>query len=192
MAMTMSRRSYEAIEKTFSLHTMTLPAFCAKQGVEHKTVERDTKSGKAQRICIIAKVTQKIEISNDLLSISYDVQTGWTYAFLCGDGLLHDRWGDRHFGSQMKQLLETVLAASDLWDNPMLLPFCLLHKCIYRIRVSSSINDVSMTGIESNLGVTQAGAAGLVGDRYDWPLSVRNVSFYFELSKPDNRLIPNK
>ena len=191
MAMTMSQRSYEAIEKAFSLHVATLPCFCAKQGVEYSTVERDPKSGKAQRIFITAKVTQKIEISNDLLSLSYDVQTGWTYAFICGDGLIHDRWGDRHFGSQVKQLIEAVLAGPDLWDNPLLLPFCLLHKCIYRIRISSGINDVTMTGIENQLGVTNAGGAGLT-DRDNWPLSVCNIQFGLTLSKSDTRSIPSK
>ena len=176
MAMTISRRSYEAVEKAFSLHPVTLPSFCAKLGVEYRTVERDKQSGKARRIFIIAKVTQKIEISNDLLSLSHDVRTGWTYAFLCGDGTILERWGDQHYGSQLKQLVDAVLAATSLWNNPLLLPFCLLHKAIHRIRVSSGINDVSMTGIENDLGVTHAGGSGLLGNRQRWPLDVGRPS----------------
>ncbi|OCT47605.1 hypothetical protein CLCR_03626 [Cladophialophora carrionii] len=92
--MTISRDAFEAIEAEFHLHEATLPAFLKEAGslLMHRVNGQNEETTKVQ---IVLKVVQHMEISNCLLSLTYDVASNWTDAFICGDGIIFERICDR-------------------------------------------------------------------------------------------------
>lgn len=95
--MTISRNAFEKVESAFDLHDATLPAFFDHDGsfMLQKTTDE---GGATTKIHIVVKAVQKVEISNCLLSLTYNVASGWTDAFIRGDGILFKRRTDRVYG----------------------------------------------------------------------------------------------
>ena len=170
--MTLSRYAFEAIETRFDLHESTLPAFFTHEGSYSQLVPYKSESVDIKRLHLVVKATQKVEIANYLLSLCYDTSTGWTYAFICGDGVLYPRREDRSYGYQEDQLLDSILGSPSLWDNPLFIPHVLMQNYMERLNISARSVDIDMIALENELAVTHAGGAGRSVDMARWPQDV--------------------
>ncbi|RMZ88289.1 hypothetical protein DV736_g4472, partial [Chaetothyriales sp. CBS 134916] len=123
---------------------------------------------------MVVKVTQKVEIANMIVSLTYDVQTAWTDVFICGDGIVLARPGDDRYGWQGEQLMNAIALCGDahMWTNPMLVPLAVLQMCARRLLTRTDTLEERVVMIENHLGVTFAGRAGTDQDRPDWPMDI--------------------
>jgi hypothetical protein len=170
---TISRDAYEGVEAAFDLHAATLPAFHDNGGRFSMHYSRGS-DGKLQKIYIVVKVVQKVEIANCLLSLTYDVASKEINAFLCGDGIVVPRGCDQEVGQQGVQWLDAIRdAGPDMWTNPLTLPTILLQVCAMRTLVRTTTYEHWLVDIENHLGVTFAGMAGNRGDRPLWPMDIK-------------------
>lgn len=150
--MTISRDAFETIEASFDLHPATLVAFAQLGGSMASFIEEDGGSG---RIRLVVKACQKRQLGNFMLSLTYDIPTRSTDAFICGDGAAIARNFDTFFGSQQDQITELVLASSNIWANPLLIPTIMLQNYIYRFEMYSRTTSLDMLALEHQLGVTK-------------------------------------
>ncbi len=169
--MTISRTSFELIESAFKLPTATLPSFALVSGVCSEHVVHDPKTGAITRLAIVVKANQKVEIANYLLSLTHDFVTGWTTAFICGDGVIQLRRCDGAIGSQLLQIVGLLKSSIGLSTHPLFLPTVLLHVYYQRTATRTRTLEHQLVKLENELGVTFAGAAGLNRDRpqENWP-----------------------
>ena len=169
--MTISRTSFELIESAFKLPIATLPAFVLVSGVCSENITHDPKTGAINRLSIVVKANQKVEIANYLLSLTHDFVTGWTTAFICGDGVIQLRGCDRTYGSQLLQIVDLVKSSTGLSTHPLFLPTALLHVYYQRTAKRTRTLEYQLIELENELGVTFAGGAGLNLDepQENWP-----------------------
>ena len=172
--MTMPRRVLEIIEAEFDLHDATLPSFFDYGGRYSIYRSRDD-SGKVIKLHIVVKATQKVEVANYLLSLTYDVATRWTDAFLCGDGVVISRRIDEEYGHLEQQLLEAIAGGgAELWTNPMLLPTVIFQVCANRALSRVYTVESRLVSVENELGVTFAAWSGdSTRDRSNWPMDIK-------------------
>ena len=167
--MTISKHAYEQIHRAFGLHDATLPAFFTVGGAFSSFLDRKPRAGTPPALRVVVRATQKVEIANWTLSLRHDLETGWTYAFLCGEGVIHDRPVDAVYGSHRGQLLALIRDGIREWDNPLFLPCCLLQCYTWRLETRSAKSNRDMNDVESEIGVTYAAGSGLDGERDIWP-----------------------
>lgn len=120
----------------------------------------------------ILKAPQKYEIANYGLSVSFDVATGWTNAFLYGESvtdtawkaLARDKsnnmttertWAYTSPAAQLKKLLQTSTLP---WNHPLLLPCALMadHSARMQAFCEGELTKEVMA-IERVLGVVRIG-----------------------------------
>ncbi|MCJ1334218.1 hypothetical protein MMC10_010925 [Thelotrema lepadinum] len=172
--MAMSRSAFETVEHAFGLHSATITALFRQRGVHSSFVEKKPGSDEVRRLRIVVKATQKLDIGNYLLSLSYDVSTGWINALICGYGMLHEREEDKFFGFQLKQLTDAIISSPMLWSNPLFLPYVAFQIYLQRIEVCSDLRDIDMIELEEKLGVTRAGGARVKARRGEWLEAIDN------------------
>lgn len=161
---------FEAIENDFDLHAATLPAFTDNGGCFSLFSHRDS-DGNLQKLHIVVKSVQKVEITNCLISLTYDVASRWTNAFACGDGLILETPSDETYGKQQEQLLETCACVNEqLWSNPLLIPVALLQMCTRRASTRTKTLEQRLHGVERALGVVNAGWVVIDRNRPQWPM----------------------
>ena len=179
--MTMSRQAFEMIESEFKLHAATLPTFIRHRGAFFCPLVEHPRTSSPRYVHVVVKAAQKVEVGNYLLSMSFDVSTGWTNALICGYGVVHERTQDKEFGPQMKQLVDAITASSVAWDNPLILPFIILENYNQRVEISADLIDIDMVKLENKLGATFAGEAGLSLEREKWLQTVDPKEMIVEL-----------
>ena len=170
--MTMSKHAFQAIEGAFGLHPATLPSFLYHRGTMSYFTNREPGTGAVRRLQLVVKACQKVEVANYLLSLSFDVATGWTHAFICGYGVLRARQVDNEYGFQLDQLRDAITASPEAWCNPLFLPFILLHNYTQRIEVAADFIDMATIKLEFKLGATQFAKARLDMNREKWLRSI--------------------
>lgn len=186
--MTISRMSFELIESAVKLPTATLPSFALVSGVCSERVIHDPKTGAITRLSVVVKANQKVEVANYLLSLTHDFITGWTTAFICGDGVIKLRECDRIYGSQLLQIIGLVKSSTRLSTHPLFLPTALLHVYHQRTEKRTCTLDYQLIELENELGVTFAGGAGWSVDepQDNWPeyIDVKNTTIGLHSTTP--------
>lgn len=157
--MTISRASFELIESTFELSPATIPSFFHHSGVFSKSITKGTKENPNARLSIVIKAHQKVQVANYLLSLSHDIKSGWTYAFLCGDGAIKNRKTvpKDPYGLQLDQIVNLIKSTVRFWNDPMLLPAILLKNYCQRTEKYIELLQDTLALSEEELGVTTAG-----------------------------------
>lgn len=179
----LSRHAFELIESAFSLSPLTVPSLESDPGTYSRFLEyTGDDTSKLRRIrkslifvrCqyaaadspdTILKAPQKREIFNWGLSLSYDVETSMTTAFLYGTGLHHlssdgCRPQNQNRGRcPIVALVQSIKAGFLAWDHPMLLPCLFLSEHLNRIIFFTTHGKVltETVDIEAQLGVTKVG-----------------------------------
>ena len=176
----MSKESYALIEEAFHLPAATLESIHHYQGVysDYMTYTADTENEErlgrlSLNSCdwvyhllryvacpgIVIKVPQKIPIANYVLSLSHNLSTGWTTAFIHGDRamvLASDGREDK-VSTISEQIRALILAAPTLWTHPMLIPTIILKNYMNRAEVFGWTLDDEVLILENSIGVTFAG-----------------------------------
>ena len=100
-------------------------------------------------------VPQKIQIANYVLSLSHNLVTGWTTAFIHGDHVLAASHSEEVTISE--QIRALIAATPTLWAHPLLLPTILLKNYNNRAEVFTRMLDDQVLTLEYSIGVTFAG-----------------------------------
>lgn len=170
--MTIRKTMFEAIEKDFDLHDATLPAFTNNGGCFSIFCQRD-RSGDLRKLQVVVKSVQKVEITNCLISLTYDVANRWTDAFACGDGLILESHSDETYGKQQEQLLNAcACVGKHMWSNPLLVLVALLQMCSRRALTRTKTLEQRLHGVERALGVVNAGWVVINRHRPHWPMDI--------------------
>lgn len=170
--MTIRKGIFEALEKTFDLHDATLPAFTDDGGCFSMYSYRGA-GGELEKLKIVVKSVQKVEITNSLVSLTYDVATRWTDAFACGDGLILGQRSEATYGKQEAQLLDACASVDEhMWANPLLLPVALLQMCTRRALTRTKTLESRLHNVERALGVVNAGSVKIDRERPLWPMDI--------------------
>lgn len=104
------------------------------------------------------KVPQKIQIANYTLSLSHDLSTGWTTAFIHGNYVLAALHSEEDKSSTISEQIRALIAATPaLWAHPLLLPTILLKNYKNRAEVFTQMLDDQVVTLEHSIGVTFAG-----------------------------------
>lgn len=161
----MSPASFQLIEDGFKLPAATLQAAFQNEGVCSRRFVYFPGTREVNRIEILVKAAQKVDIANYLLSLSYEVSTGSTTAFILGDGITTPPDGRPYearrpgatlgsFGeSQSKQIRALIGAAVGFWRHPMLLPVILIQSHFFRMEAFSSFLGDAVLELEHAIGV---------------------------------------
>ncbi|KIW09022.1 hypothetical protein, variant [Verruconis gallopava] len=179
----MTKSAFIEAEKVLDLHLATLPSFLVANGTRSRYLTKN-ESGQLLKINLVLKAPQKYEIANYGLSVSFDVQTGWTTALLYGESVTSTAWhamGRSATGSsgrtssweyfspadQMLKLLQTSLLP---WNHPLLLPCALMSDHLARMRAfcEGELTKEVME-IERELGVVRVGKRSEHGMSGLWP-----------------------
>lgn len=172
LGMTIRKDIFEAIEREFQLHDATLPAFIDSGGCFLLYIHRNS-IGDLEKVQIVVKAVQKVEITNCLVSLTYDVRNSWTNAFACGDSLILGQQSDEIYGNQQTQLLDALACGGKhMWTNPLLVPIALFQMCTMRTRTRTGTLEKRLHGIERALGVVNAGSVVIKDKRPQWPLDI--------------------
>lgn len=138
---------------------------------------------------IVIKANQKHEVANYGLSLSYDIKTKVTTAFLYGCHVttqctIYKRNKHPELSPQLGQLCDEINAMSDLWSHPLVLPVALLvnhfNRLAYRANV---VLDTKILKLEKALGQTWAGrlrsgcTAFSQSDRFTQELKISDAAF---------------
>lgn len=109
----------------------------------------------------MVKVPQKIQIANYVLSLSHNLSTGWTTAFIHGDHVLAASHSEADKSSTISEQIRALIAATPtLWAHPLLLPTILLKNYKNRAEVFTRMLDDQVVNLEHSIGVTFAGRLG--------------------------------
>lgn len=104
------------------------------------------------------KVPQKVQIANYVLSLSHNLSTGWTTAFIHGDHVLAAPHSEEDKTSTISEQIRALIAATPaLWAHPLLLPTILLKNYKNRAEVFTRMLDDQVVSLEHSIGVTFAG-----------------------------------
>jgi hypothetical protein len=168
LGLSMSERAYKAVEAKFNLHPATLSALCHTNGSFAHFVVRDPHR-QAQHLQMVVKVHQKVEIANYALSMSHNIQTGWTTAMICGHGAVRPRSCDDYYGAQLQQIGDAITSNMQLWTNPLFLPTILFQNYADRVDFRERTTQEHLIEVENKLGVTEAGRARQEHNMEKWP-----------------------
>ena len=104
------------------------------------------------------KVPQKIQIATYVLSLSHNLSTGWTTAFINGNYVLAASDGREDKSSTIsEQIRALIIATPTLWADPLLLPTILLKNYKNRAEIFTRMLDDQVVNLEHSIGVTFAG-----------------------------------
>ncbi|KAK0622596.1 hypothetical protein B0T14DRAFT_150500 [Immersiella caudata] len=175
----MSQRSYLLLEKEFALSRATLPILCRSSGLEYHRLSFPSSNDQTQPLpllSIILKHPQMYQLGNLGLSLSHNLTTSTTLAFLHGWSLFTFQnavTGKRQVShaERIHQLLEPSVS---LWKHPLLLPTLIFQEHLTRCEdfVTRGLSE-RVRGIEMDLGVTRSGR--LVGTETALPEVIREL-----------------
>lgn len=173
--MRMPRSAYEHLEAVFHLSPATLSSFCLHSGsFSSHSVHKSGDQGQQQRLNLVLKVPQKIQIANYILSLSHHIQSGWTTAFICGEGAANRDDGAlpnlrAYQVDHIRALLEVSVG---LWASPFLIPTALMFNHCHRTRSYTRRLEGELTALERHIGVTYAGQSYSLQELDTWPEGV--------------------
>ncbi|KAF2094443.1 hypothetical protein NA57DRAFT_80251 [Rhizodiscina lignyota] len=174
-----TRETYEALETAFNLPAATLPSFDSDAGAHSRYFEYgDTPDSPLERIGIVIKASQKREIGNFGISMSYDPLTCTTTALLYGtnvcvcdnvsvdhaDGTALNRADTSQFilspqadtaPIRNPEILNILKRAIRAWDHPLILPCAFVSYHMRRAKWFAEHGKVQNEthNIENRLGV---------------------------------------
>jgi hypothetical protein len=156
----------------FNLPAATLQAAFQNEGVCSRRFVYFPGTRKVKRIETLIKAAQKVDIANCLLSLSHEVSTGSTTAFILGDGVTTSpifrtieaaRPGALLRSSstaQSRPIKALIEATASFWAHPMLLPVLLLQNHFFRAEAFSSFLDDAVLELEHVIGVAFPSKSG--------------------------------
>jgi hypothetical protein len=119
---TINQETYELLESKFNLHAATIPSLFLTWGVWSKHGTLDD-SGGISPLSVVIKMSQKVEIANHLLSLTYDFKTRSTTAFLCGGGsALYRLETDKVLDWQLEQIKSLLKSSHRSWGSSSAAP----------------------------------------------------------------------
>lgn len=172
----MLEQTLDKLEETFHLHPATLQSLLSAAGTFSKHTDRDDDDpAKTKRVQVLLKVPQKYEIANYGLSISFDVHSRMTTAFLLGESVTNfvyerqkaidpSQIPEHEHTSPFNRLVEYLKNSSLSWDHLLLLPSALLSDHLIRTRAFCEVRlskkvyqmeksiDVTHVGLRNNFG----------------------------------------
>ncbi|EXJ75419.1 uncharacterized protein A1O5_02115 [Cladophialophora psammophila CBS 110553] len=167
----MSRDSFALIEQAFRLSDTTAQDLFFSNGGYSRFTERDSSTAKIKYLKVAIQARRKLEVGDCVLSVCHCCETGWTYGFLCGEGVVESnkRFGEVALASVMLNLLRPCL---HLRSHVLLLPAMLLK--IYSMRIVSFMyKQLSrLNDLEDEIGVTNAGRCEVKRSLEHWPHDV--------------------
>ncbi|EKG17621.1 hypothetical protein MPH_05069 [Macrophomina phaseolina MS6] len=152
-----SRESYLRMEKDFRLSPATLPYF--KNSSYNHAWQRNTSEGRNDLV-LIAKPPSNGLIVAPSLSLTHDLDTSTTTAFLYGPNLLSTSSNTaRSDGVPQIALLREILeACTSLWAHPLLLPTALLAVCVDQTQAFCSQEiEGKFNRVDEGLGIMAGG-----------------------------------
>ncbi|ERF74519.1 hypothetical protein EPUS_03957 [Endocarpon pusillum Z07020] len=171
-ALQMSYASFERVEEVFDLSPATLPSLFKYAGVHYRSYKRHAHSNKVESLKMIVKATQKVEISDALLSLSHTFDTQWTTAILCGRGFVVRQNIDDSYGLRLDHILALTESFTEYWTHPLFLPAALLQNLCHRTGISTGLLNERLIDLENDIGVTFAGKAGHGRSLEKWPADI--------------------
>ncbi|KAL4781291.1 hypothetical protein BJX76DRAFT_21452 [Aspergillus varians] len=159
----MSYEAFQLVESRFHLHPATLPSLEVSTGTFSKHFGND--AHQSNRISIILKAPQKFEIGNHMLSLTHDVGSRWTTAFLAGESIVDSAIYVQDtlplpFGhlSPCAVIRAYLMPSAGLWRHPFTLPCIILTNHLRRLQQFCTADlTPSVMYIEEKLGVTRVG-----------------------------------
>lgn len=168
----MSYASFKRVEDVFDLSPATLPSLFKHAGVHYRSYKRHAHSNKVESLKMIIKATQKVEISDALLSFSHSFDTQWTTAILCGRGFVVRQNIDDSYGLRLDHILALTRSFTEYWAHPLFLPAAMLQNLCHRTGISTGLLNEKLTDLESDIGVTFAGQARHGRSLENWPADI--------------------
>lgn len=171
-ALQMSYASFKRVEEVFDLSPATLPSLFKYAGVHYRSYKRHAHSDKVESLKMVIKATQKVEISDALLSFSHSFDTQWTTAILCGRGFVVRQNIDDSYGLRLDHILALTRSFTEYWTHPLFLPAALLQNLCHRTEISTGLLNAKLIDLESDIGVTFAGQARHGRSLENWPADI--------------------
>ena len=168
--LSISKESFLLVEDAFNLHPATIPSLFRHGGVFFKQISYDSRQDEPERVNIVVKACQKVEVANYLLSFSHHLPTGVTTAFICGDGAMEPRDFDQE--PQFDHILTLIRSSVSLWTHPMFLPTVLLQNHWRRTENRSNSLGDAVPELEGNMGVSSAATTAHIEAAADWPMNI--------------------
>ncbi|KAL4950666.1 hypothetical protein BDW69DRAFT_187160 [Aspergillus filifer] len=174
----MSHEAFEMVESIFRLHPATLPALEVAAGTFSRHFHHGTHEN--TKLSLIFKAPQKYEIGNHMLSLTHDLNSGWTTALLAGESIVTSALEVENMVplplaslSPCVIIKAYLMSTPALWADPLTLPCIILTNHLRRLHKFCT-DDLTpcVMRIEQQLGVTRVGrrnSEGLsritIGDR---------------------------
>ena len=171
-ALQLSYASFQRVEEFFDLSPATLPSLFKYAGVHYRSYKRHAHSNRVESLKVIVKATQKVEISDVLLSLSHNSDTQWTTAILCGRGVVGRQSLDDTYGFRLDHILALAESFTNYWTHPLFLPAVLLQNLCHRTGIFTASLNRTLTELERDIGVTFAGRSGHQRSLERWPADV--------------------
>jgi len=174
----MAEATLDLLEEKLHLHSATLQTLLPATGTFSKhTVRDEDDSTKVRRIQILLKVPQKYEIANYGLSISFDVRSRVSTAFLFGESVTNFIYNKHRSTGQstapntpeqespFTRLVEYLKHSCLPWDHPLLVPSALMADHFTRTRVYCEVSLAkTVYQMERDIDVTQVGLRNDFGE----------------------------
>lgn len=173
----MSQDSYFLVEDAFLLAKSTIPALFGTAGNYSRFVEEDATTGEIKYLKVLIQGRRKLGVADCLLSLCHCHGTGWTYGFICGEGVVHPA-ENFNAGPLVNSILDLLNPCLHFRSHALLAPVMLLK--VYCIRIEpfmyQQLNRV--TELEIEIGVTSAGRAVRTRSLENWPddVNIRNTT----------------
>ncbi|OAG39422.1 hypothetical protein AYO21_06438 [Fonsecaea monophora] len=164
----MSRDSFTLLEEAFSLSGATVQAFFDLAGVHSRFTECDVATGEVKHLKILIQRRRKLGVADCVLSLCHCCDTGWTYGFLCGEGVV-EAAEIINAEPLMPALLDLVQPCLHLKSDPLLLPAMLLKIYIERVAFFLRRQVAQLDELEDEIGVTRAQRVTKMRSLENWP-----------------------
>ncbi|KIX98746.1 uncharacterized protein Z520_05207 [Fonsecaea multimorphosa CBS 102226] len=167
----MSRDSFTLVEEAFLLPSATVPAFFDMVGVYSRFTECDAATSKIKYLKILVQGRRKLGVADCVLSLCYCRDTGWTYGFLCGEGLM-EAAEIMNTEPLMPVLLGLLNPCLHLKSDPILIPAMLLKIYTERIHLFLRKQIVRLDELEEEIGVSRPGRVTKARSLENWPSDI--------------------
>jgi hypothetical protein len=173
----MSLASFNPVEDAFRLTPATVQALFDKSGTYSRFTEHDAATNEVKYLKVLIQRRRKLGVADCVLSLSHFCVTGWTYGFLCGEGVVHSSQ-TINFRPLRPVLLELLDPCLPLKSHVLLIPTMLLKVYTHRIKVFLERHIVRLDQLEEEIGVARPCRVKNPPSLEDWPngINIKKVT----------------